>query len=112
VLDTGFTETMLECLKIADLSSKTARKLIGIVHNISRHDDGADELRKFAGLSIIKNFQSMHKDDCVDEANLVASMAIALLSTTEEMRSDNKRMNRILNQLMQMTINATDVSFT
>jgi hypothetical protein len=112
MLDTGFVETMLECLKIADLSSKTARKLIGIVHNISRHDDGVDELKKFDGLSIIKNFQSMHTDDCVDEANLVASMAIALLSTAEEIRSDNKRMNRILNQLLQMTMNAAEVSVT
>jgi len=113
MLDTGFVETMLDCLKITDLSPKTARKLIGIVHNISRHDDGVDELRKFDGLSIIKNFQSLYTDDCcVDEANLVASMAIALLSTAEEIRSDNKRMNRILNELLQMTMNAAEVSVT
>jgi hypothetical protein len=112
ILDTGFTESMLECLTIADSPSKATRKLIGIVHNISRHDDGVDELKKLDGLSIIKDFQSRHADTCVNEPNLVASMAIALLSTPEEIRSDNKRMNKILNQLLQMTMKAAEVNIS
>jgi hypothetical protein len=110
-LDIGFVKTMLECLKIADLSSNQADNIIGFIYNISRHDDGADELRKFDGLLMLKNIQSNDADKLDADKGLTISMAIALLSTSEQIRSDNKRMNKILNQLLQMTILAAEVSF-
>jgi len=103
---------MLECLKIADLSSTRADNIIGFIYNISRHDDGADELRKFDGLLMLKDIQSNGAEELDADKELTISMAIALLSTSEQIRSDNKRMNKILNQLLQMTILAAEVSFT
>jgi len=111
LLGIGLIKSILECLKIAKLSSQTAHKIIAIIHNISRHDDGADELRKFDGLSIIKGFQTIRMNDFNDQINLILSMTIALLSTPEQIRLDNKRMNKILNQLLQITIDADKVSF-
>jgi len=112
LLDIGFVTTMLECLKIADLSSNRADNVIGFIYNISRHDDGADELRKFDVLLMLKDIQSNGAEELDADKHLTISMAIALLSTSEQIRSDNKRMNKILNQLLQMIILAAKVSFT
>jgi hypothetical protein len=111
LLSIGLVKTMLECLKITDTSSEIALQIINIIFNISRHDDGADELKKFDGLIILKNIQSNKAENLDHYSGLVTSMAIALLSTAEQIRSDNKRMNRILNQLLQHTIDAAKVSY-
>jgi len=109
-LGIGLIESMLECLKIMR-PSQPVHRIIWTIHNISRHDDGADELRKFDGLSIVKDFQIKRPDDLNDESSLDLSITIALLSTSEQIRSDNKRKNKILNQLLQVTIDADKVSF-
>jgi hypothetical protein len=85
--------------------------MITTIYNISRHDDGVDELRKFDGLLMLKDIQSNGAEKLDADNDLTISMAIALLSTSEQIRSDNKRMNKILNQLLQMTLLAAEVSF-
>lgn len=102
---------MLECLKIKSLPADMVHKIISILHNVARHDDGTDELRKLDGTALIKSLQTFRIDDFEEKTNLILSMTVALLSTSEEIRSDNKRRNRILNQLLQMTIEAAEVSF-
>jgi hypothetical protein len=110
LLDIDFVKIILNCLKTVDLSTETTRNIIGIIYNISRHDDGADELNKFDALRILKD--TLNADAIKSDADhdLTLSMTVALLSTSEQIRSDNKRMNRILNQLLQMTIDASEVS--
>ncbi|CAF4480313.1 unnamed protein product [Rotaria sp. Silwood2] len=108
LLGIGLVESMLECLKIIEIPSETAQQIISIIHNISRHDEGADEINKFDGLLILKNIQSNSSEALDDLNNLLISMAIALLSTSKQIRSDNKRMNKILNQLLQITIQAAE----
>ncbi|CAF1036107.1 unnamed protein product [Rotaria sp. Silwood1] len=108
LLGIGLVKTMLECLQKIPISSETARQIISIIHNISRHDEGTDELNKFDGLVILKNIQSNNSEALDNLNSLLVSMAIALLSTPKQIRSDNKRMNRILNQLLQITIQAAE----
>jgi len=43
----------------AMLRKKSRRPLISIAHNISRHDDGADELNKYDAIRIIKQYQHL-----------------------------------------------------
>lgn len=43
----------------AMLRKKSRRPLISIVHNIARHDDGADELNKYDAINIIKQYQNL-----------------------------------------------------
>ncbi|CAF4364153.1 unnamed protein product [Rotaria sp. Silwood2] len=106
LLGIDLTKAMLECLKVKKLSLNTTRQIISIIHNISRHDDGADELKKFDGLVILKDMQSKYSSVLGNEENLIISMASILLSTPQQIRSDNKRMNKILNQLLQIIIDA------
>ncbi|CAM4901135.1 unnamed protein product [Rotaria socialis] len=89
-------------------SKGTTLSFIGIIHNISRHDDGAAEINSLDGLAILKNFQNNNSHTLNDTNNLLISMAIALLSTPKQIRSDNKRMNRILNRLLQITMEASE----
>lgn len=43
----------------AMLNDSGRRPLISITHNISRHDDGADELSRYGAIAAIKQYQSM-----------------------------------------------------
>ena len=42
----------------AKLTDKSRRPLISIIHNISRHDEGADELNKYGAIDVIKQYQN------------------------------------------------------
>ncbi|CAF1472663.1 unnamed protein product [Adineta steineri] len=108
LLNNGVVKIILECLKTLTLSSEKDEDIAAIIYNISRHDDGADELNKLDGLRILKDIQSNKTEDLNDFKNLRISMIIAHLSTVEQIRSDNKRKNRILNNLLQMTIDAAE----
>ncbi|CAF3800289.1 unnamed protein product, partial [Rotaria sp. Silwood1] len=87
------------------LTDSGRRPLISIVHNIARHDDGADELNKYGAIDKIKEYTKI-KLEKIDSRVLTASMALALLSTPEELKRDKKGMNIVLNQLLQIVIDA------
>jgi hypothetical protein len=41
------------------LTGKGRRPFISIIHNIARHDDGADELNKYDAINVIKQYQNL-----------------------------------------------------
>ena len=51
-------------------------------------------------------FRLFRKVDVEDSRTLIASMALALLSTPEQIKQDKKGMNSVLNQLIQLAIKA------
>ncbi|CAF1040417.1 unnamed protein product [Rotaria sordida] len=71
------------------LTEKSRRPLISIIHNIARHDDGADELNNHGVIDVIKQYQKTPS------------------STPEQLKTDKKGMNIVLNQLLQLVMNAT-----
>ncbi|CAF1675507.1 unnamed protein product [Rotaria magnacalcarata] len=87
------------------LTANSRRPLISIIHNIARHDDGVDELNKYGAIEIIKQYQKT-KIEKNDAPILITSMVLALLSTPEELKRDQQGMNIVLNQLLQLVINA------
>ncbi|CAF4349122.1 unnamed protein product [Rotaria sp. Silwood2] len=86
------------------LKETSRRPLISIIHNIARHDDGADELNNHGAIDVIKQYQKNQLEK-VDSKSLIASMALALLSTPEQLKNDKKGMNVVLNQLLQLVMN-------
>ncbi len=112
LLDIGLIKNILEWLKITRISSSTIHRIISIIHNITRHEDGVDEFKKFDGFLIVKSFQVIRVNDIKTETNLVLLMTTVFLSTPEQIRLDNKRINKTLNQLLQIAIEASQVSFT
>ncbi|CAF4695506.1 unnamed protein product [Rotaria sp. Silwood2] len=109
LLGIGLAKSIVECLKIVEISFYTAHQIVSIIYNISRHDEGGDELNTFDGLQILKSIQSSNSESLTGKNNLIISMTIALLSTPKQIRSDNKQMTGILNRLLQITMEAAEV---
>ncbi|CAF4428617.1 unnamed protein product [Rotaria sp. Silwood2] len=108
LLGIGLAKSIVECLKIVEISFYTAHQIVSIIYNISRHDEGGDELNTFDGLQILKSIQSSNSESLTGKNNLIISMTIALLSTPKQIRSDNKQMTGILNRLLQITMEAAE----
>ncbi|CAF1322931.1 unnamed protein product, partial [Rotaria sordida] len=106
-LNIGLTKAILHCFKAKNLSTETFRQLINVIHNISRHDNGADELNKLNSLPMLKDMQSKYGSLWVEQENLLISMTIVLLSTPQQIREDNKRVHKILDLLLQTVVDAT-----
>ncbi|CAF1460409.1 unnamed protein product [Adineta steineri] len=95
------------------LNVEATEPLIRIIYNMARHDDGADEYNKLEAMEVIKKYQK--RDDIAhnDKLSLCCSLAIAHLSTPEQLKHDQKDMNVVLNQLLQLTMEAaTKEDFT
>jgi hypothetical protein len=61
LLRTGLAASAVQWLaNSASLTATGRRPLISIVHNIARHDDGADELNKHNAIDVIKAYQSTY----------------------------------------------------
>ncbi|CAM4762838.1 unnamed protein product [Rotaria magnacalcarata] len=106
ILKCGLSKRIVSWLGQASMINDTGRRpFISIAHNISRHDDGADELNQLGAIQIIKQYQNI-KTGTVDSHNLIAIMTLALLSTPDQIKQDKKGMNAALNQLLQLVIDA------
>ncbi|CAF4259634.1 unnamed protein product [Rotaria sp. Silwood2] len=81
----------------AMLKDESRQPLISILHNIARHDDGVDELNKHGAIDVIET---------MDSRILVISMTLAFLSSPEQLKRDKKGMNAVLNQLLQLVMDA------
>ena len=79
--------------------------VVGVVYNISRHDDGIQVLNSLDTTNRIKEVQVSYKTD--PEVSIICSMIIALLSTSEQIKNDRKRMNNILDQLLQIVVDTS-----
>ncbi|CAF0784857.1 unnamed protein product [Adineta ricciae] len=82
--------------------------LISIIHNLSRHDIGVDQLNQHNAIEIIKTFQQKHHFEKTKEIELLISMILAELSSPEQLKCDEKIRNNVLNELLQRTINAAN----
>lgn len=78
--------------------------IISIINNISRHDDGIKQLNALNAVDIIKVFQSQTENH---KLNTKCCMTLALLSTPEQIKNDRKRMNSVLDTLLEMVYNAS-----
>lgn len=106
LLRTGFGKSVIEWLNYPTLTDIVRRPMVSIVHNLSRHDDGADELNRYAAIDTINRMQQL---DSVrySKMTLINTMALALLSTPEQIKVDPTGTKTILDQLLQTTINAS-----
>ena len=60
LLKVGLVERVVRWLGKAPMLTETgSRPLISIIHNISRHDDGADELIKYDAIDAVKEYRQM-----------------------------------------------------
>ena len=106
LLRLNLTEFLLENLNKTDLTETELKSFIKILYNISRHEDGADELNEFNGLNILSDF---HLNQLDESSTLFLSMSIALLSTSGEIQMKSERIDKILDHLLQIIIETSKV---
>ncbi|CAF1254727.1 unnamed protein product [Didymodactylos carnosus] len=104
---TGYPQAVLKWVRIENLTSKLYISLLNIIHNLARHDDGADELSRYDGINILKMLQTKSIVQTDNEMSLLCSMSLALISTPEQIKNNNQFMNKILDQLLQTVIDAS-----
>ncbi|CAF1502375.1 unnamed protein product [Adineta ricciae] len=85
-------------------SSPSYKHLIGIIYNISRHDEGVQILNALDATNKLKEFQKDHR---IAEIDIICAMTMALLSTPEQIKNERKRMNNILDQLLEIVNDAS-----
>jgi hypothetical protein len=106
LLRAGFGKSVLEWLNNPTLTDTGRRPMVSIVHNLSRHDDGADELNKYGAIETINRIQQLGSVR-QSKVTLLNTMSLALLSTPEQIKADPTGTKTILNQLLQITMNAS-----
>jgi hypothetical protein len=106
LLRAGFGKSVLEWLNNPTLTDTGRRPMVSIVHNLSRHDDGADELNKYGAIETINRIQQLGSVR-QSKVTLINTMSLALLSTPEQIKADPTGTKTILNQLLQITMNAS-----
>ena len=107
LLRAGLGESTMEWWVNPKLTSSERRAMVSIIHNISRHDEGADELNKYSALEILKQWQ---KEDSAGqwEVSLIMTMSLAHLSSPDQIKADPTGTKNMLDQLLQTTINAAE----
>ncbi|CAF0805995.1 unnamed protein product [Rotaria sordida] len=106
LIKTDYPKALLKWLSAISKQgqSEDVRYIVGMIYNISRHDDGIQALNSLDTTDRIKEIQTHNNDQ---EINILCSMIIALLSTSEQIKNDRKRMNNILDQLLQIVVDAS-----
>lgn len=106
LLRAGYGKCVIEWLNCPTLPDDIRRPIVSIVHNIARHDEGADELNRYRAIDTINQMQQLdtvHKSEML----LLNTMALALLSTPNQIKEDPTGTKCILDQLLQITVNAS-----
>ncbi|CAF4257155.1 unnamed protein product, partial [Adineta steineri] len=80
---------------------------VGVIYNISRHENGIQVLNSLDTTNKLKEFQKHHQNS---DISVLCMMTMALLSTPEQIKNDRRRMNNILDQLLEIIVNASKQS--
>jgi hypothetical protein len=75
-----------------------------ILYNISRHDDGVKQLNNLHTSQVIKVFQNTNQNMKI---NIACYTTLVLLATPEEIKNDSKRMNDVLDKLLEKVYDAS-----
>ncbi|CAF4907773.1 unnamed protein product [Rotaria sp. Silwood1] len=111
LIKTEYPRALLKWLRSVSNQDQSdyVKYVVGVIYNISRHDNGIQVLNSLNTTDRIKEVQTYNKDP---EINIICSMIMALLSTPEQIKNDRKRMNNILDQLLQIVVDASKQSLS
>ncbi|CAF0830387.1 unnamed protein product [Adineta steineri] len=99
LIKTDYPRVLLTWLNVISKElSRDAGPLVGVIYNISRHDNGVQVLNSLDTTNKLREFQKHHQNS---DINILCMMTMALLSTPEQIKNDRRRMNNILDQLLE-----------
>ncbi|CAF1484609.1 unnamed protein product [Didymodactylos carnosus] len=109
-INANYHEFVIKWIDIESLSMKHQRPLISIIHNLARHDNGAEVLNKCNAIEVLKKYKKCVLDvnkGAHPDINLLYCMIISLLSDPKENKEDSKNVDKILDKLLQTAIDAS-----
>lgn len=120
--DTILVPTMIEAncpsytikwTSMKHLSIDIQRPCIHILHNIARHEQGVKVLNDNNCIAVLKEFKQRildpnrnNNEDLYVELRLVYCMVLSLVTEPKENREDLTQVRKILDQLMQLAVDA------
>lgn len=110
VLTANCASFTLKWISINEAPFSIQRSSIRLLYNIARHEKGYEELNGANAIALLQQFKKRTLDPSTDDPNyedvrLLFSMTIALLTEPKESKSDAKSLGRVLDQLLQLTVN-------
>ncbi|CAM4887948.1 unnamed protein product [Rotaria socialis] len=96
-----------DCFQAQKNKRQAATPLIYTMYNISRHDDGIIDLNSHQAADLMTKW---HQDSCFECPNNVkihCQMTLALLSTPDQIKNDRKRINHVLDILLEKVVIAS-----
>ncbi|CAF3723269.1 unnamed protein product [Rotaria sp. Silwood1] len=110
LLNTNCVSFTLKWINMCELPFAIQRASIRLLYNIARHEKGCNALNGADALRLLKEFKQRTLDTTINDTTyedirLLFSMALALLTEPKESKSDAKSLGKVLDQLMQMTVN-------
>ena len=100
-------------MAMSELPLSVRLPCIHILHNIARHEKGVRALNEESCISLLKEFKGRvidpnkdNSDGVYEELRLLYCMTLALLTEPKESREDLKELRPMLDQLMQLAVDA------
>jgi hypothetical protein len=103
----------IKWISMKDVSLDIQTSCLHIIHNIARHEKGVKALNDADCITVLREFKQRildpnknNNDELYIELRLVYCMALSLLTEPKENREDLNNLRKILNQLMQLAVDA------
>jgi hypothetical protein len=113
IIETNCPSYILKWISMKDLSLDIQRPCLHILHNLARHEKGCKVLNDGDCINILREFKQRvldpnrnNEEELYTELRLLYCMALSLLTEPKENREDLNNLRKILNQLMQLSIDA------
>jgi uncharacterized protein involved in tolerance to divalent cations len=110
LLNAGYASSVIQWIKNREMKFRDDKvdAPIHILHNISRHDDGIDQLNTHNALKVIEEIKiEPNVGDDTDDMTIHIAMIRALLTDINEIKFDStKYSNKIVNMLVKLSIDA------
>lgn len=78
--------------------------IVTIIYNISRHDQGIECLNRLNTSDFIAKLEDLNRNKHI---NMMSCMILALLSTPEQIRTNQNQMTEVLDDLLEFLYNAS-----
>ncbi|CAF0902407.1 unnamed protein product [Rotaria sordida] len=109
-INTGYVNSIIQWIKTREIKFRDDKlnAPIHILHNLSRHDDGINQLNIYNALKIIDDIKTeTNKYDNPDDLTIHIAMIRALLTNINQIKNDSKKYsNKILNMIIKLCIDA------
>ena len=113
MIETNLPPLAVKWISMTNISMDMQRPCIHIIHNLARHEQGVQALNNINCINVLKEFKQRvldpnktNEDELYVELRLLYCMVLSLLTEPKENREDLKNLRKVLDQLLQLLVDA------